>query len=205
MPNYAFECGFVGPETLTQFYTPGQSSGGVESLFQTLSADTDTWDSLNQVAYFLATVKWETMYTFEPIHEKGSLSYFDKYEPGTTLGTNLGNTQPGDGYLYRGRGYVQITGRENYTHIGQLLGVDLVNNPDQALDPPTAYKIATQGMQHGWFTGRRLSQYMANGSAPDFLNARRIINGTDHAADIAGFAQQFVRMLTPPAQVEQQV
>jgi hypothetical protein len=161
----------------------------------------DEWNSLSEIAYVLATIKWETMNTFAPIHEMGSLSYFDKYEPGTRIGDELGNTEAGDGFLYRGRGYVQITGRDNYTHIGALLGVDLVNSPDLALDPDTAYNIAANGMRDGWFTGRRLSQYMQSGSAPDYVNARKIINGLDHASDISAFAQRFATMLTPPPEV----
>ena len=201
MAAYVFDCSFLSPSGYSQFYAPAQTNkGGLQTLLDNLKQDQE-WNSLTEIAYLLATVKWETMNTFAPIHEMGSMSYFDKYETGTPLGERLGNTQPGDGFLYRGRGYVQITGRENYTHIGGLLGVDLVNNPDLALDPDIAYKIAANGMRDGWFTGRRLSQYMQVNGAPDYLNARRIINGLDHASDISAFAQRFVTMLTPPAPV----
>lgn len=190
---------FVAALVPVQFYAPSNpaDTGGFTSLIASICADANSWRSVAEIAYLLATVKWETARTFKPIHELGSLSYFDKYEPGTTLGTNLGNTQPGDGFLFRGRGYVQITGRANYHHIGSLLGIDLVGNPDQALDPEVAYDIAAGGMHGGWFTGRRLSQYMT-GDTPDFVNARRIINGVDHAADIAAIAQTFMGLLTPP-------
>ncbi len=198
---YVFDCSFLSQASLSQFYAPAQSNkGGLQAVLDRLHQD-DEWNSLSEIAYVLATIKWETMNTFAPIHEMGSLSYFDKYEPGTTIGDNLGNTEAGDGFLYRGRGYVQITGRDNYTHIGALLGLDLVNSPDLALDPDTAYKIAANGMRHGWFTGRRLIQYMQSGSAPDYVNARKIINGLDHAADISVFAQRFATMLTRPPEV----
>jgi putative chitinase len=201
MAAYVFDCSFLGPAGLSQFYAPAQTNkGGLQAVLDHLHQDGE-WNSLSEIAYLLATIKWETMNTFAPIHEMGSLSYFDKYEPGTEIGDRLGNTAAGDGFLYRGRGYVQITGRENYTHIGSLLGVDLVNNPDLALDPNTAYKIAADGMRHGWFTGRRLSQYMQANGSPDYINARRIINGLDHAADISALAQRFARMLTPPVAV----
>ena len=200
MAGYVFDCSFLQAESYPNFYAPARgNTTGLQTLLQFLRGDADSWNSLNEIAYLLATVKWETMNTFQPIHEMGSLSYFDQYEPGTTKGQNLGNTETGDGFLYRGRGYVQITGRANYMHIGQLLGVDLLNNPDLALDPATAYQIAARGMQGGWFTGRRLAQYMPAGTAPDYINARRIINGQDHASDIAAVAQRFVALLTPPA------
>jgi putative chitinase len=197
---YVFNCSFLPSATLSQFYAPAHTdNGGLENLLNRLQED-DQWKNLNEIAYVIATIKWETMNTFAPIHEVGSLSYFDKYEPGTVIGDELGNIAAGDGFLYRGRGYVQITGRENYSHIGSLLGVDLVNTPGLALDPAIAYKIAANGMRDGWFTGRRLSQYMPADRSPDYINARRIINGLDHAADIAAFAQRFATVLTPPAQ-----
>lgn len=57
-------------------------------------------------------------------------------------GATLGNTQAGDGWKFRGRGLVQLTGRENYTKVGKALGIDLVNNPELANDPQIATKIA---------------------------------------------------------------
>ena len=55
---------------------------------------------------------------------------------------DLGNTQPGDGYKFRGRGYVQLTGRANYRSFGQQIGADLENNPDLASQPDVAAKLA---------------------------------------------------------------
>ncbi|MFN3428644.1 MAG: peptidoglycan-binding protein [Candidatus Sericytochromatia bacterium] len=60
---------------------------------------------------------------------------------------NLGNTQPGDGPRYKGRGYIQLTGRANYESYGKKLGIDLVGNPDLALKPEVAAKILVQYFQ----------------------------------------------------------
>lgn len=58
------------------------------------------------------------------------------------MGRDMGNTEPGDGYKYRGRGFIQITGKKNYRELGQIVGVDVVNNPDKANDPQIAAKLA---------------------------------------------------------------
>ena len=96
-------------------------------------------------------------------------------------GTALWNTQNKYWYTgYYGRGYVQLTHKENYEKFGKLLGVDLVNNPDSALDPTIAGKIICIGMVKGLFTGVGLSKYLGP-SLNDWTNARRIINGVDKA------------------------
>ena len=200
MASCCFDVEMLTQQGLQHFYAPSANpAAGLNTVLGHIAPDTATWENIPQIAYALATFKWETANTFTPIHEQGSFSYFDKYEPGTPLGVQLGNTQKGDGFLYRGRGYVQITGRENYEHIGSLVGADLVNNPDLALDPEVAYKIAAGGMLHGWFTGRRLSQYFSDPTKPDYVKARAMINGSDHAEDIAAIAQRFALLLQAAA------
>lgn len=140
--------------------------------------------------------KWETAHTMQPIDEHGGAAYFNKrYGPQTKVGQMLGNTQDGDGARFHGRGYVQLTGRRNYAKAKALTGVDLLNDPDQAKDPAVAYEIATQGMIDGWFTGRKLSQFIKDGQSPDYENARTIINGHDKAANIADIARRFSEVL----------
>jgi hypothetical protein len=145
-----------------------------------------------ELAYCLATFWWETAHTMRPIDEHGSDSYFDnRYGPQTGKGQELGNTQPGDGHRFHGRGYVQLTGRNNYGRAGSKLRVDLVANPDQAKEPSLAYQIAIEGMRDGWFTGRKLSQFIRDGANPDYENARTIINDHDNASSIAQLARHF--------------
>lgn len=65
------------------------------------------------------------------------------------LGPGMGNTEPGDGYKYRGRGYIQLTGKKNYAYYGKMLGIDLIKNPDLANNPLIAAKIAAAFVKTG--------------------------------------------------------
>ena len=146
---------------------------------------------VNHAAYMLATTYHETAYTMQPIVERGGVRYFDKYDTGR-LAARLGNTPEadGDGYKYRGRGYVQLTGAANYRRAGKKLGIDLSGNPDLALDPVHAAGIMIFGMAEGWFTGKKLSDYIGDYTA-NYVDARRIINGVDKQDKIAAEAVAF--------------
>jgi hypothetical protein len=88
----------------------------------------------------MATVAVETAWTFRPIHEYGNDDYFNKkYD----TRADLGNTpeKDGDGAIYCGRGYIQITGKANYRRYGGLVGRDLVNHPQMAMEPAVAGAI----------------------------------------------------------------
>jgi predicted chitinase len=162
---------------------------GLSDILAHVSQDSEISD-IRWLAYMLATVKHECANRWMPVTEVGKHDYFDKYNADTSLGAQVGNTQPGDGYLYRGRGFVQITGRRNYRRLGQLLkmGDSLETNPDLALREDVAYNIMSYGMRKGSFTGRKLGQFITQ-TACDYKNARRIINGLDQADRIAGYAQ----------------
>lgn len=144
------------------------------------------------LAYGLATAWHEAR--LEPIHEKGGRAYLDKYDTGP-LAKALGNTpeDDDDGILYAGRGLVQLTGRANYRKAGAHLGLDLLAKPDLALDPENATRILVWGMETGAFTGKALKDYLAGTMVKEaaYAPCRRIINGTDRAALIAGHAIGF--------------
>lgn len=149
------------------------------------------WDKLcdtdlRRLAYILSTVYHETARTMLPIEEYGR-----------GKGHPYGN--PVNGKTYYGRGYVQLTWRSNYDKMGRLIGADLVNNPELALDPAIAVKIMFEGMLkkesfRGDFTGHSLEEYF-NGAKEDPVQARRIINGLDKAELIAGYYKKFYQCL----------
>lgn len=166
---------------------------GLNALLEGFESDANITDR-RVVCYMLATVMHECADTYQPITERGNRDYFDKYEKGTLIGKRLGNVYPGDGFKYRGRGYVQITGRANYFKMSEVLKVDLINRPEEALVPAHAYRIMSHGMRNGTFTGKKLSDYISK-TKLNFIDARRIINGTDCAEKIAKYAEVFVDCL----------
>lgn len=143
------------------------------------------WEDPRHVAYFLATTYHETAHSFRPRVEIGKREYFNRYEGKK----NLGNYIAGDGFRFRGRGYVQITGRRNYDLFAELLSLPLLVNPDLACDPKVAYEIATFGMVRGLFTGKKIRDYIHD-SECSYVEARRVINGLDKAELIAEYARK---------------
>lgn len=146
-------------------------------------------------AYALATADRETGGTMKPIKEWGGVQYFTRNYDITgrnpQRAREMGNTTPGDGPRYCGRGYVQLTWKSNYRKAGDALGYDLVSQPELALRPDIAAAIMVRGMSEGWFTGKKLNDYI-NAKGCDYFNARRIINGTDHAREIAEEASRYL-------------
>ncbi|MBK3745653.1 hypothetical protein G3A39_41580 [Paraburkholderia aspalathi] len=133
----------------------------------------------NQMAYVLATAYHETAHTMEPVNEMGSAAYLrsKKYWP------------------YIGRGYVQITWKENYEKAGKALGVDFVRQPELLLLSRHAAPIIITGMKEGWFSGDKIGRHKLDRyitlQKSDFKGARRIVNGTDKADLIAGYAKLY--------------
>lgn len=139
-----------------------------------------------QLSYVLATVYHETAATMEPIEEYGK-----------GKGRSYGEPDPQTGKTYYGRGYVQLTWKANYEKMqpclylasGHPAPLSLVINPDMALEPLYAMQIAAYGMLEGVFTGKKLADYI-NDKGINFFDARRIINGTDRAELVAGYANE---------------
>lgn len=120
-----------------------------------------------ELAYLLATVVHETGFEMQPVNERGGQKYLraKPYWP------------------FFGRGLVQITWEKNYKRFG-------ISPPEKALEWPVSLEVAFRGMIAGMFTGKKLSDYIGPGKC-DYVAARRIINGTDRARLIAGYARAF--------------
>lgn len=89
---------------------------------------------------------------------------------------------------YYGRGFVQLTWERNYKKMSDFIGVDLVADPDLALNPRYAADILVYGMLNGSFTRKGLGQYI-NPLQKDYFNARKTVNGLDRAELIASYAE----------------
>ena len=159
--------------------------------------------SYPQSAYVLATVAWETARTFKPIEEYGK-GKNRKYGTWYTNSNGVKYGIAGSGgstylysdypYLYYGRGFVQLTHWVNYKFAGEQLGIDLINNPDLALQPKYATEILVKGSVNGWFTSKKLSDYI-NDKSKNYYQARRVINSLDKAQLIASYAVVFEKAL----------
>lgn len=112
-------------------------------------------------------------------------------ECGKGQGLSYGKPDPVTGQIYYGRGLVQLTWKTNYERMGEIVGAALLSHPERALEPELSTRILIEGMVRGTFTGKALKDYFPPGGTPDFVGARRIINGTDKAAEIAGHAEKF--------------
>jgi predicted chitinase len=115
----------------------------------------------NQKAAFLAQLA----------HESGQFRYMEEIASGSAYEgrKDLGNTQPGDGVRFKGRGPIQLTGRSNYRAAGKALGIDLENNPKRAADPDVGFRTAA------WFWKSRGLNSLAE--AGNFREVTRRING----------------------------
>ncbi|MET3665888.1 glycoside hydrolase family 19 protein [Caulobacter sp. 1776] len=157
---------------------------------------------LAHVAYGLATGYHETAGTMQPVKEFGGDEYlrrnYDVTGRDPDRAIRHGNRRPGDGIRYAGRGLVQLTWQVNYARAAKLTGVDLLSDPNKAMQLDLAARILEGGMREGWFTGRKLADHLpktGHASRDQFTKARAIINGSDKAEKIAEEAMDFQEAL----------
>lgn len=128
----------------------------------------DPWTQVGM----LANIRTEVA-SFLPIKEYGGDAYYTRMYEGRA---DLGNTQPGDGARYCGRGYIQLTGRANYRSYGQKIGVDLESNPELALDAGIAAEVlAVYARDRG---------IQAKCQAQDWRGVRIAVNGGLNGWDV---------------------
>ena len=179
---------------------------GLTRLLDAFAARRDLFDPRHQ-AYILATAWHETGARLQPVTEnlnysaQGLLTTFanrfsvDEVKAyarqpekiaNRVYANRMGNGDEAsaDGWRFRGRGLVQITGRRNYRSFG------IEGAPDKALDLGVATRILINGMISGAFSGARLSDYFRPGRE-DWVKARAIINGRDKAELVAGYGRVF--------------
>lgn len=167
---------YVGVRYVTGALDPTQFKV-VEALLASASHWSTAW-----LAYGLATAWHEAR--LRPIEEisKGK-------------GRSYGKPGIHSGQIAYGRGLVQLTWDRNYARADAELGLNgaLIGDYDRALRADTAVAILVRGMEEAWFTGKGLGDYLPDehGTVDQFRAARRIINGTDRADLIAGYAKAF--------------
>lgn len=122
-------------------------------------------DSGLRLAHFVAQGGHETLGFTRLVEIWGPTAAQGRYEGRA----DLGNIRAGDGYRYRGRGVLQITGRDNYRRFGQLIGVDIESQPDRAAEPAIAMAVAC-----AYWTSRRIN---AAADRDDVEAVTRLING----------------------------
>jgi putative chitinase len=172
--------------------TPVAALEGLEALL-------DEWETHHEsrddrwLAYILATVHYETDRSFKPMSEGGARARHLAQNERATDGRGEDAEDAVDEEEWRryfGRGFVLLTYKSNYDWVGSKIGVDLLNDPDRALDLRVASRVMIAGMRHGWFTGRKLSDYL-NGQKEDWVGARQVVNGTSKANLVAGYALHY--------------
>ena len=151
------------------------------------------------LAYILATAYHETAYTMQPVRE--TLAESDAraveiletaFAAGRLSWVKTPYWRPDeDGCSWLGRGLVQLTHKRNYEAMSLLTGIDLVAEPDRAMEMDAAVSILIEGMVQGSFATHKLADHL-NEKTEDWVNARRIVNGTDRAEKLAGYGKTFL-------------
>lgn len=129
------------------------------------------------IEYSINTPLRQAHFLAQVAHESDRFNALEEYASGEDYEyrDDLGNTQPGDGVRYKGRGLIQVTGRTNYGECGRALGVDLINNPKRLADPDLASRSA------GWYWSTR--QLNGDADRDDVRTVTRVINGGYNGLD----------------------
>jgi len=166
----------------------GRITAGQMKLLAPLVEALTEWGSVEAAhgAYLLATAH----------HETDRFLTMEEYATGEAYEAraDLGNTAPGDGRKFKGRGYVMLTGRKNYRAMSAVAGVDLLESPAMAASPSVASAVLISGAATGAFTGLALATYI-NSQRVDFVSARKVINRLDRAETIADLAERYLRAI----------
>jgi putative chitinase len=155
--------------------------GSFTALFRKLGASTDRAQELG-----LAAVRWFPDYGVmdselrlahfmaQLVHESGSFRYMEELASGQAYEgrRDLGNTEPGDGKRYKGRGPIQVTGRTNYRYFGRKIGIDLERHPEIAATPSIGLHLALE-----YWKDRKLNE---RADADDVVGITKRINGGDN-------------------------
>ena len=173
----------ITPELVQQMFVPATPGSNIKKHLPSVLDGLRAKDLVDRqmLLMALATIRAESE-GFVPINEFVSKyntvkTPFDKYDKGTPKGKDLGNTQAGDGPRFRGRGFVQLTGRYNYQTVGDQIGVDLVGTPELANDSATAGLILAQ------FLSNKREDIWGALAANDLKRARELVNGGKHGLD----------------------
>jgi predicted chitinase len=170
-----------------EFRRKHSAANRAESARNIIQAAQDRQLTKAQIAYILATAE----------HESDSFNTLEEYSDGHQYDhrADLGNTHAGDGVRFKGRGYVQLTGRLNYTKYTEKTGLELVKLPIILMNRAAlSVFVIVDGMMHGIYTGRRLDEFV-NNNKTDFRNARQVVNGHDCDVKIAAQADHWLKDL----------
>ncbi|MBB3657266.1 hypothetical protein FHX15_002498 [Rhizobium sp. BK650] len=204
----AFDRQFFFDTVQLSLFKGSLSPGQVEGM----NAIIDYWDAnlatadRRWLAYILATAFHETAYTMQPVRETLATSdsrAVEILETAFATGRLSWVKSPywradEDGKCWLGRGLVQLTHRRNYEAMSEITGIDLVAQPERAMEMAPAVTILIEGMLRGSFTSHRLCDHL-NDEKEDWVNARRIVNGTDRAEKLAEYGRTFLAAIRPRA------
>lgn len=164
------------------FYKGSSYESNASACYDAVERELNSFGILtrNTLIGALATVRVEVGKQYKPIEEYADGSAYEGR-------ADLGNTQAGDGKRYKGRGFIQLTGRSNYTHYGTVLGIDLVNKPELALDVNNSAKILAL-----YFKERGCNVAC---NAQDWLKCRKLVNGVNRETGLPNGLNDFMTII----------